>query len=286
VQGRDARGGWQEWSWDPSLFEGSAPFYDRGRFPYAEGLDVALAAALGLDPPEGRLLDVGCGPGKFTFEVAHVFVDVVGLDPDEGMLTEATRLAAERGVDNATWVRLRAEDLPAGLGRFRAVTFAASLHWLDRPRVFATVRSMLDRDGAVVHVDNQHQDIGERDRDLPHPPPPASAMDELVRRYLGRDRRAGQGIRNTSPGDEDDVFRAAGFRGPELTVVADGRVLERTVDDEIASRLSASSSAPHLFGDRLDDYVRDLRALLVAASPSGRFGVRLPDNVLRVWRPR
>ena len=26
-------------------------------------------------------------------------------------------------------------DLSAGLGSFRAVTFAASFHWMDRPRV-------------------------------------------------------------------------------------------------------------------------------------------------------
>jgi hypothetical protein len=49
-------------------------------------------------------------------------------------------------------------------------------------------------------------------------------------------------------------------------------------------RFSSSSTAPHLFGDRQDGFEADLRALLLDASPSGRFSVQLPDNELRIWR--
>lgn len=58
-----------------------------------------------------------------------------GLDADPGMIQEAQRLASERGVMNARWVQQRAEDLPAELGTFNVVTFAASFHWMDRPLV-------------------------------------------------------------------------------------------------------------------------------------------------------
>ena len=44
-------------------------------------------------------------------------------------------------------VRLRAEGLPAGLGTFRLVTFAASFHWMDRPVVARTVRVDVDPPG-------------------------------------------------------------------------------------------------------------------------------------------
>jgi hypothetical protein len=114
---------------------------------------------------------------------------------------------------------MRAEDLPAGLGRFRAVTFAASFHWMDRPRVAAAVATMLDPGGAVVQVDAPSYRTGElaaeaRRGTLPFPPPPDDALDELRRQYLGSDRRAGSGIRNTSPSGEDGVFQAAGFLPP------------------------------------------------------------------------
>lgn len=80
------------------------------------------------------------------------------------------------------------------------------------------------------------------------------------------------------------MFRAAGFAPARRVYVPDGRLLERTVDDLVAERFSSSATAPHLFGDRLDDFEADLRALLTDASPSGLFSVRLPDNTLDIWK--
>ncbi|MHB1537174.1 MAG: class I SAM-dependent methyltransferase [Solirubrobacteraceae bacterium] len=191
-------GDWFEWEWDETLFAGAAAYYDRGRLPNAPGLADAFKKALGLDG-KGRLLDVGCGPGTVTLPLAGLFREVVGLDADGGMIHEARRLASERGVLNARWVQRRAEDLPADLGAFGVVTFAASFHWMDRPRVAGIIRRMLEPDGAVVHVDNRHQDGIASDENLPAPP--VERIAALRRAYLGQDRRAGQGIRNSTPGD-------------------------------------------------------------------------------------
>ena len=255
--------------------------------PYAEGLADALAAALELDG-HGRLLDVGCGPGVVALRLAHLFDEVVGLDPDEGMLAEAARLAAIQRVDSATWVRARAEDLPAGLGQFRAVTFAASFHWMDRPLVARAVKPMLEPGGAAVQVDAPAYRCDDLARatasSTSHPLPPDDSIEELRRRYLGPDRRAGQGIRNTSPAGENEVFVAPSFAPMQVVGVPDGRVLDRTIDQVAALRFSSSSTAPHLFGDRLAEFEADLRRLLADASPSGLFSVQLPDNGLRIWR--
>jgi SAM-dependent methyltransferase len=274
-----------EWTWDETLFAGAAPYYERGRYPYAPGLADGLRDALHLDG-RGRLLDIGCGPGTVTLRFAPLFEEALGLDADAGMIEEAKRIAARDGIRNASWVHMRGEDLPGNLGRFRVITFAASLHWMDRAKVFATVRRMVEPDGAVVHVDNAHQDGVQPGAGAPHPPRPSEAIDALVKRYLGPDRRAGQSIRNTSPAGEDDIFRSVGFSGPERVRVPDGRLIARTIDEEVALTLSASHSAPHLFGDRLDAFVSDLRDLLAGASPSGKFSARLPDNELKIWRPR
>ncbi|HTJ66772.1 MAG TPA: class I SAM-dependent methyltransferase [Actinospica sp.] len=281
-------GGWEDWSWDESLFAGAAAYYEQGRYPYAPGLADALAGCLALDG-RGRLLDVGCGPGTVTLRFAPLFEAVVGLDPDAEMLAYAARAAAEQGIGNATWEHRRAESLPAGLGTFRAVTFAASFHWMDRPRVAATVATMLDVGGAAVQVDapgGRAEEAAEASQraPLPYPLPPHEALDVLRREFLGEDRRAGRSIRNTSPSGEDDVFQQAGFLPAETIIVPDQRVIERSADDLVALVFSNSSTAPHLFGDRLADYERALRHVLAEASPSGRFSVRLPDNLLRIWR--
>jgi SAM-dependent methyltransferase len=283
-----APGGWETWNWDESLFAGTAGYYEQGRLPYAPGLGDAFTRSLALDG-HGRLLDVGCGPGTVTLRLAPLFDAAVGLDPDPEMLAFASRAAASQGAANIAWVRRRAEDLPADLGSFRVVTFANSFHWMDRPRVASAVATMLDPGGAVVHVDapgyRPEELAAEAMRGaLPFPPPPGDALDQLRRRYLGSARRAGQGVRNTSPSGEDQVFRGAGFLPAETVIVPDQRVIERTVDDVVANVFSSSSTAPHLFGDRQQDFESDMREVLAQASPAGRFAVRLPDNMLRIWR--
>jgi SAM-dependent methyltransferase len=282
-------GGWEQWEWDESLFAGAASYYEQGRLPYAPGLADALAHDLGLDG-RGRLLDVGCGPGTVARRLAALFEAVVGLDPDPGMLAEAARLAAAADIGHATWVRERAEALPAGLGLFRVITFGASFHWMDRPRVARVVRTMLTPGGAVVQVDapayRPDALLTERGHGrLRYPPPPDSAIEELRRRYLGPDRRAGQGVRNTSPDGEDEVFQAAGFRPARTVVVPDGREIDLSADQIVAGRFSNSGTAPHLFGDRMGQFESDLRSLLASVSSSGWFSVRLPDSILRIWRP-
>lgn len=277
--------GWESWEWDETLFAGAAEHYVKGRLPYAPGLAEAFAKGLDLDG-RGRLLDVGCGPGVITLRLARLFEAVVGLDPDPGMLKEARRIADEQDVTNATWVQLRAEALPAGLGSFRVITFAASFHWTDRPKVASAVKSMLDRGGGVVQVDYRPVDLAQSgsSQTLPHPPPPQEALVELRTRFLGPNKRAGRGVRNTSPSGEDEIFQAAGFLPAETVIVPDGRRLDRTIDDLVASTFSSSPTAPHLFGNRIADFEADLRALLAAASPSALFSVLLPDNRLRIWR--
>ena len=276
-------GEWFEWEWDETLFDGAAAYYDQGRLPNAPGLANAFEKALGLDG-RGRLLDIGCGPGMVTLPLSGLFQEVVGLDADKGMIREAQRLASERGVTNARWVHSRAEDVPPALGVFRVATFAASFHWMDRPLVAGIVREMLEPNGVVVHVDNRHQDRLGLDDALP--PPPVARIDELRRLYLGADRRAGQSIRNSSPSDEATVFREAGFIGPEIVVVPDGRTVKRSADDLVANTFSNSSTAPHLFGERLSEFEADLRRVLAEASPDGTFALRLPDNELNIWRAR
>lgn len=106
----------QGFTWDPSLYEGSAAYYARGRMPYPVEIVEVLADRLGLDG-SGRLLDLGCGPGSLTLLLADLFAETVGVDADAAMVAEAERRSREAGVRNATWRPMRAEELPADLGR-------------------------------------------------------------------------------------------------------------------------------------------------------------------------
>lgn len=257
-------------SWHPQLYAGSAAHYARGRVPYPAEIATALRDALALDGT-GRLLDVGCGPGPLTLLLAPLFASATGVDADADMI-EAAR-AADPSLD---WRVLRAEELPAGLGTYRVVTFAQSFHWMDRPRVAAAVRGMLEPGGTLVHVGaTTHAGIGPvADR----PEPPHEAIRELVRRYLGPPPGG-------TPGGQDEIYLAAGYAGPERIEIPE-RDVERTADELVASVFSLSTSTPHLFGDRAAAFEADLRALLHDVAPDGVFAERLRGITLSLWRPR
>ncbi|MCP2268330.1 Methyltransferase domain-containing protein [Actinokineospora diospyrosa] len=262
-----------------SLYAGSAEYYTRGRMPYPQAVVEVLAAEAGY----GRVLDVGCGPGSLSLPLARLCEEVVGIDADRGMVDQAA--LASDGLTNTRWLHLRAEDLPAGLGAFRLVTFAQSFHWMDRPRVAQAVHGMLAAGGVCAHIHaTTHQGI-ETDAELPHPQPPHAAIAELVRKYLGPVRRAGNKLLpNGTASGEDEIYRAAGFTKSRRVEIP-GILMTRTADDVVAAVFSLSSSTPHLLGTNQAAFEADLRHLLENTSPTGTFSELTHKTVIDLWRP-
>jgi SAM-dependent methyltransferase len=270
--------------WHPALYAGSAAYYTQGRVAYPAELADRVATELGLDG-SGRLADIGCGPGSLTLLLAPRFASAIGVDADQDMLLEADRNARRRNVTNVDWRCLRAEELPAELGQFRVISFAQSFHWMDRERVAATARGMLETGGALLHVHaTTHEGIA-GETPLPFPRPPRDAVNELVRKYLGPNRPAGpQGIRpGGAAGNESEIYRSAGFTDP-VRIEIPGRIITRSVDDIVAATFSLSSSTPHLFGERAPRFESELRALLLDASPQGGFSEQMREIAVDVWR--
>jgi SAM-dependent methyltransferase len=269
-------------AWDSRLYEGSAPYYARGRLPYPPEMAAALRDELALDGT-GRLIDLGCGPGSIALLLAPLFAEVVGVDPDAGMIVEAETEAARQGVGNAHWVEMPAEALPDDLGSFRVATLAQSFHWMDRKKVASAVRGMLEPAGSWVHINaTTHRGIDGAD-DLPLPPPPHAEIGDLIHEYLGPTRRAGTTtLTKGTPAGEDAVMLAAGFYGPRRVTVA-GHLYERSEEQVVASVFSLSWAAPHLFADRIGKFETELRRLLRRASPAGRFAERAREIELVIW---
>jgi hypothetical protein len=182
------------------------------------------------------------------------------------------REASAHAPRNARFVQMRAEELPADLGEFDVASFAQSFHWFRQDVVARAVRGMLRPGGAVVHVGaTTHRGEGEV---------PYDEVDALVRAYLGPVRRAGAGtFRDGTPGREDEAFAAAGFTGPTRIDVP-SHAYVRTQDDVVASVFSQSSSAPHLFGDRLGQFERELRGIIGA----GPFTEQFREVGVSIWR--
>jgi ubiquinone/menaquinone biosynthesis C-methylase UbiE len=256
--------------YDPTIYLGSAVHYRYGRPAYSPELEAVLTQETGLDG-NGRLLDVGCGPGVLTVRLAHLFRQAVGLDPDAGMLAEGCRAAEEKGVANIRWVQGLAADLPAlAPGPYNLVTFGQSFHWTDEQQVAETVYDMLEPGGALALI--VHTATGR-----PRPPEPGvpaiphAEIRALVEKYLGSTRRAGQGTAPQRSHRFEDVLARTRFGVPQQFFVPGIPDLLRDSESVLSGYFSLSSSAPHLFGDRLDDFAGQVRALLANRSAEGIF---------------
>jgi SAM-dependent methyltransferase len=143
-------------AYDPMLYQGSADYYAHGRPHYSRDLVPKLAAAGGLNG-SGRLLDVGCGSGILTIELAHLFEEAFGIDSDADMLAAVACRAGQRRIGNIRWVKVVAEDISSlGIGMFQLVTFGQSFHWTDRERVAELVYDCLEPGGVLPLIHHAH----------------------------------------------------------------------------------------------------------------------------------
>ncbi|MHA7957022.1 class I SAM-dependent methyltransferase [Streptomyces sp. L500] len=104
--------------------------------------------------PHHRILDIGCGPGSITADLAALVPHgrVTGLDAAPGVLATARATARERGVSNTDFTvgDVRALDFPDG--SFDVVHAHQVLQYLDDP--VAALREMrrVCRPGGIVAV--------------------------------------------------------------------------------------------------------------------------------------
>src|SRR4029077_111881 len=122
--------------WDAGLFDCLPAFV----WEKAKGLVELLAPQ-----PREKILDLGCGTGALTAEIASSGAEVFGVDRSTDMIAEARK----------KFPALRFEVMDAReldfTGRFDAVFSNAVLHWIREPeRVIAGVKKALKPGGRFV----------------------------------------------------------------------------------------------------------------------------------------
>jgi trans-aconitate 2-methyltransferase len=123
-------------TWDAGLYD------DQHAFVWKHG--AALIELLAPRPGE-RILDLGCGTGHLTAQLADAGADVVGIDNSPEMIDQA-----RRAYPNFRFEQADARDF-AFAEPFDAIFSNAVLHWVKPPEaVIACVRRALKPGGRFV----------------------------------------------------------------------------------------------------------------------------------------
>ena len=133
--------------WNPNNYDAQHSFVWR----YGAGVLEWLAPIAGE-----RVLDLGCGTGHLTAQIADLGAEVLGMDGSGEMVASARQM-----FPHLHWDRADARDFRVALP-FDAVFSNAVLHWIpraDAPRVMACVSQALKPGGRFVFEMGGHGNI-------------------------------------------------------------------------------------------------------------------------------
>jgi ubiquinone/menaquinone biosynthesis C-methylase UbiE len=162
-----------------ALFDGVAPRYDQYRLGYPDEIVefVVATAALGAN---SAVLEVGCGTGQLTGELAAFGFDLTAIDLGAAMVAAAERRVADPAV---SFQAVPFEDFTAADGSFDLIVSATAFHWIDPEVRFGKPARLLRPGGwlALLDTGERYDDpfgaalldlwLARRDDDWPGRPP-------------------------------------------------------------------------------------------------------------------
>jgi len=101
-----------------------------------------------------RVLEYGCGPGSYAFDLAAAGSEVVGIDISDTAIELAAATAEDRGVsDHTTFLRMDAEHLEFPDSRFDLVCGTSIIHHLDVDAAYRQITRVLSPTGSAIFLE-------------------------------------------------------------------------------------------------------------------------------------
>lgn len=244
---------------DPgAIFAGTANDYSRFRITHPSPVADYLSALARHEEAAPRLVELGCGPGTLTLELASRGVDVIAIDPNPEMIAVGRARAAARGLLSTDWRVGTAEDVTAqrGVAGVAGAVMADSFHWMDRATVLAALDGLVAPGGFVAIVCSRALDTP---RAWWH-----GVVEQVRARYVAG-TAAGVGTAYRVPvGDHETVLRSSAFR--RVSVLRYDYPLHYTVAELVAAQRTFAYSSSAVLGDRHREFEAELTSALDAVT--------------------
>ena len=230
----------RDWE-DPELVEF---FVRKQSCPLGRAIDEEFLAFLQLRG-SWRCLDVGCGPGVLTGEVAGRALFATGADLSAAMIARAEALAQERGISNARFVRTPAEVLPFEEDEFD-LAFATSVIFL-LPEPLLGLREMVRvvRPGGWVGTYQPSTEMSVLANQAYAARQGITGFEaEMLTRWGG----AAERYQRFSVGETEAIYQHAGLVDIETQTALDGLVLfargRKPLPEEVTEPLAEAAAEP------------------------------------------
>ena len=124
-----------------------AQAYDRVRPKYSRAFLSQAIEVAGI-PANGKILEVGCGPGTATLSLAKMGFSVIALEPSSAACEVARQHVT--AYPNVKIINTSFEEWEPIDRKFDAIVAATSWHWVSPENKYQKAASMLNSTGALV----------------------------------------------------------------------------------------------------------------------------------------
>lgn len=202
-------------------------------------------------------LDVGCGTGIMTYELAAFCRSVVGVDKETEMIAESKAHAP----NNCQFFVSAAEVLPFPNASFDLITVAQAFHWFEHEKVIKEFHRVIRPDSLIIILRKRQKDSVRILADFVWP---------VLGKYVDR---------ATLPPQQNDfsILRNAGFASCEVVTVPHD---ELYTPDEYLGFLRSHSVYNLIPKNQRDLYLDDMRREMARHLENGSVVIR---GIVEMW---
>ena len=261
----------------PELFSGTHKYYAKYR-PGIPGEVIGVIIKHFNIKPNDRILDIGCGTGQIALAMDGKCKEMVCMDSDPEMIGQAKKDTRNSKI-KLVWINRDAKDLgnlKKESGTFKVATICRAFHWMNQEQVLRDLDSLIDEDGGIAVFGDWSIWTG--------PEVWQRAVKEVVQKYLGKERRAGNKTFKQSDERWEDIIARSSFKFIKIHQVP---IVRNWDIESITGWLFSSSFAkPDYFGDQLFAFKRDIKNTLLSLNPKGCFQEQTGFSMVLASRER